>query len=134
MKEILVWRGKHSTEYWDVSTPSLKAGAFLGLFQQVDDCGYYDGLKPPFAEERKASFPENHPEGCRCNQCSNVRTYLKNFDREQEMDQRQRNLYQDAREGNADAAFHLLKLRNNYEYEYEQWSIEKLNAPGKEKA
>ena len=124
MKEILVWKGKYSTEYWD-ATADLKPGAFLGLFQAIDTCGYYANLTVK-EDLGKPAMPEGHPEGCRCGDCAEAKKAIQAFDGENKFAQ-QRALFRAAKAGDSTAAAKLVKLHRNYEYE--EWFIERVNPP-----
>lgn len=44
--KILVYQGKHENEYFDISTDSLRRGAYRHLFDELGEAGYYDSCDP----------------------------------------------------------------------------------------
>jgi len=48
--KILIYRGKHEDEYFDISTDELRRGAYRHLFDQLGGAGYYDCSDPESKE------------------------------------------------------------------------------------
>jgi len=47
---ILIYHGKHGDEYFNISTDSLRRGAYRHLFDQLGSVGYYDDPDPDSTE------------------------------------------------------------------------------------
>lgn len=117
VKRVLIYTNrKTDPAYFDASSEELEAGAYLSLFEMLDESWRcYESLK----EEEKPYHkkPEGHPAGCMCEEC-------KAFRREEEVipgREKERlahlELYKAAKKGDALAAKKLLTARKDYEYE-----------------
>jgi hypothetical protein len=60
-RQIMVYSGKHSEEYYDASTPELWAASCLELLRRLDKMGYYVVGDTPPAEPQYVD-PDSLPE------------------------------------------------------------------------
>lgn len=117
VKRILVYSNRKADPiYFDASTEELEAGAFLALFELLDESWQcYVNLK----EEEKPYYkrPEGHVDGCLCNECKAFRKEDKEVPKREAERLEQFAFYTAAKKGEALAARRLLELRKDYEYE-----------------
>jgi septal ring factor EnvC (AmiA/AmiB activator) len=135
MKQVLIWKNKYDTQYWDASTPELEKKVFLTLFQAIKKEEYYFDLEDDNIKELERYITglekaqkaitdgviepqfilEKNPE------------QLKHYRHELSQLKEQRELFDRAVKGDPKAAKQLLTLRKNAEYE--EWSLERVDTP-----
>lgn len=114
---ILIYSNRKADPvYFDASTEELEAGAYLALFELLDESWRcYDALKE--VEKPYHQRPWGHVDGCMCNECLAFRKENKDLPRREEERLEQFALYEAAKKGEAFAARKLLDGRKDYEYE-----------------
>ena len=117
MKRVLKYSNRKVDDcFWDASTEDLEAGAYLALFEMLDESWQvYGSLKEK--EEPYQKKPPEHPEGCMCEQCKAFRNETKAIPGREKERLEQLELYKKAKKGDALAARKLLSQRKDYEYE-----------------
>jgi hypothetical protein len=99
---VLVARGKYGDLIWAYTTEDERRGAMLALFRRLDSMEFYSDFDD-HEDDPQAVLPGFEPPS----------------------EQReQRTLLTAARRGDADAAYKLLSLRRDYEYE--GWAVKHL--------
>lgn len=99
----------------DASTPETEAGAYLALFEHLEQHWYmYQNLKDPISE--KPDLPEGHPVGCFCKSCEAARDEVKTAAGREAERKEQYAWYLRAKDGDADAARALLNAQKSDEY------------------
>lgn len=137
-KQVLIWRGKHSDEYWDASGDK-ELGAFLAMFKCLDDNEMYYGITDKTwketnedAEKVQKEFNELRtllptlPESLK----EDVNKKLNHMAIEHKENNRlshQRELYVKAKDGYGLAAKRLIQERGTWEYE--GYDLRPLNDP-----
>jgi hypothetical protein len=117
VKRVLVYENrKCDPTYYDASTEELEAGAFLQLFKDLDE-GWqvYAGIEDP--HEVWTKRPEDHPDGCMCDQCKAFRSQSKKLPEQEKERLAQLELYKKAKKGDALSAKKLMTMRKDGEYE-----------------
>jgi len=125
MRRVLVYENRKTNGplIWDVSSPELERGAFLGLFNYLDkEWGVYDfeDLQEPSISlnlEQISKLPEGRvkEEALKEHKERNVRLY------EFHKSQLQQKLYERSKAGDVNAVKKLLTQRESYEYEH--WTL-----------
>lgn len=117
VKRVLVYENRKSDPmFWDASTEALEAGAYLELFQVLDESWHvYDGLDQ--AEAPFTTRPDGHPDGCMCEVCKAFRHEQKSLPKNEKVRLAQLELYKKAKKGDALSARRLLSERKDSEYE-----------------
>ena len=127
MKRVIVYENRKTDGplLWDISSPELERGAFLGLFNYLDESlGAYFGLtylhepeKPSMSLEQIEGLPQGR---LRQEAIAEHRDYERELRQLQGL-RPQHELYERSKAGDAGAAKRLLNARQAHEYE--QWTI-----------
>lgn len=122
--QILIYGNRKAEDvFWDISTPELRAAAFLDLFKYLDEVWsvYLDLDEQPEAEVE--GYPPDHVKGCKCGRCFKLDSPEEKRRQESsaKRQKEQKDLYIKAKAGDAKAAERLLSSRKDSEYE--EWSI-----------
>lgn len=116
-RRVLIYENRKTDPYYlDASTEELEAGAFLKLFEVLDESWQvYSSLKE--AEKPYYKRPEGHVDGCLCDECKAFRKEEKALPNREQERLEQFDLYKKAKKGDALSARRLLEKRKDYEYE-----------------
>jgi len=126
MKKVLIYESRKTDGpiAWDASTPELENGAFLELFNLLDqDYGFYSDLQNLQMPEKPLTLKqiEKLP-GVGLRQiATRDRESYKEREKDYGRSEYQKELYDKIKSGDSDAARQLLEMRLEYEYEY--WSL-----------
>lgn len=131
MKQILVWKGKHDTGYYDISTQELKRKSYLTLFKQLKEWSCYDDIKDngQFQELQRemaklqAIKDKIEPDAQLFQYmkgCFDVSRQINQCQKALEQISKQQPLYQKAKNGDWQAARDLIMYRSREGYEYEK--------------
>ena len=126
MKKILMYNGKHESQFYDVSTDELRKEAFLSLFNLLDS-QYFNcyvelkqDLKEPICDFcNNTGLVKIKEREVKCPECEgNIKRNRQHYEYNQKP---QKELYDKAKTGDCEAAYKLLTIRRKYEYE--NWEI-----------
>lgn len=114
MAKILIWKGKHGDEHFDVSTEAKKAAALKQLFETLNDpsgsgWNFYAGLRDG-SDAPEESTPCRACKGTGKVEDPYYRQHKRAYDA-------QKSNYDKALKGDTKAIEQLLLLRSDYEYE-----------------
>lgn len=116
----LVWHGKHGDEYWNADTPERFKASFLAMFSTLDANDMYCNLGEPGYEtgeliklKKRTALLSSAPDLIEKKDLQTIARLEHNLKK----DSIDLKLYNQARNGNWNAAFTLLSNRNDYEYE-----------------
>lgn len=118
IRRVLVYENRKTDPYYlDASTEELEAGAYLKLFELLDESWQVYGALKEKEEKPYFKKPEGHPDGCMCETCVSYRKEEKAIPERERERLAQYELYKAAKKGDALAARKLLNQRKDYEYE-----------------
>lgn len=127
MQKVLVYENRKTDGplIWDASSPELERGAYLGLFNYLDeDWRVYSDLvnlqepqRPSLTLEQIGGLLEGRVKEEAIAEHRDYRSKVADFQRSQ----LQQKLYERSKEGDANAAKKLLIARKTYEYEH--WTL-----------
>ena len=125
--KILVAKNKHDTDYYKFGTEEEQKAAALALFQANDDMSYYYNLDADCLAENEEELKEVNAELTKFDSTEvgllskmhvdGLKNKKKRLERTIDEDKKQVELYTKAKAGDAKAAWTLLKLRKDHEYE-----------------
>lgn len=129
--KILVATNKYDTEYYLYDTPEQQALAALNLFKTNDGLSYYQDISEPDLvamekqiEELTLEIDKSVKADISDSYIAKLRTKLSAYQRQVKEDKVQSELYVKALAGDAQAAFKLIKLRKDAEYE--GWEVKEV--------
>lgn len=119
-KQILIAKEKHSTRYFDASTPELLAESAFKLLKERWDDGYWYELDDPpkekevLSEEQIAALPT---ESLRNQESQKRKNYLREVYNWQSDEKQYLSIKDCVENGLKNRAWKLLQNRSDYEYE-----------------
>lgn len=135
--KVLIWHDKHGDSLWDASTKDLEAAAFLRMVEILDHNDYYVDVTSETLEELEKEIQaiknlqvildKGEFSDIAQRAFGNELEGLPEKENEVKIIRKQLGLLELARKGDSSAAKLLASYRKDYEYE--GWSLEKVEDP-----